>query len=263
MRSHALILGIAVLGSQALADINGFTPSAYQYNHDPADVGSPPILGPGSIQLTTGRNQRRSLFFHDVQDITEFTASFTYRAENVDASAVEQGLTFVVQRNAAGDMAIGDSVNSPLFGPVGLGYTGLTTSAAVAIALDTGSARTYSGFYTNGVLGGGGVDVFPVNAFSGNDIGITIVYSGTELTVTMQDLVTMVSSTPRTYLVGSLPTMLGGDTAFVGFTASTSGGSSFGGANQFLSDFRFTRVPTPATLPALGMLGFAALRRRR
>ncbi len=254
----AIAVGFVIAGG-AEADIVGFVPGTYAYNHDAADVGSPPVLGDGFIQLTTGRDQRRSIFFTTPQDITEFTASFTYRAESIGASGNDQGLTFVLQNDAAGSAALGDSLRN-LFGPYGLGYQGIAPSAAVTIATNTGPAKTYSGFFSGGILGGGSSETTPVNAFDGNDIRVTLEYAASVLDVQMTDLETG-ATFERSLLVGTLSSLVGGSTAYVGFTASTGGGASSGGANQFLSDFVFT-VPEPASLLSLSVLAAASLRRR-
>lgn len=251
----AAALTAIMICASAGADIVGFKPGSYEYNF--TDSGSPPAVGPDFIQLTTGRDQRRSIWFKARQDISEFRASFTYRASSINACGNIQGLTFAIQNNPAGLDAIGSSLGN-LFGPYGMGYQGLAASAAVTFELNTGSARTYSGFFKNGVLGGGSELTMPVNAFGGRDINVSIAYDGSILTVTMADSVTG-SMYTRSRLVGSLADAIGSDTAYIGFTASTGGGSSSGGANQYLSNFRYA-IPAPASL---SILALAAIPRRR
>jgi hypothetical protein len=252
-----ILAGTACLCPFAAGDIIGLTPGTYMYN--PGDTGSPPVIGPDSIQLTTGRDQRRSIFFFESQSITEFTVSFTYRADEIRACGNTQGLTFTVHNDPRGPGALGDPLGN-LFGPYGLGYAGITDSAALTIELDTGRALTHSGVYTGGVVPSGSLPTTPVNAFPGNDIDVTLVYDGQILTATLRDTVTGQSNV-RPYLLGSLETIVGGPTAIVGFTASTGGGFSSGGVNQYLSNFQFV-VPEPTTSLLL-LAGVMIMGRRR
>lgn len=247
MKKLLCLAGIALIASSASADIIGLTPGSYQYNH--ADAGSPPVLGPDSIQLTTGGAQRRSIFFIDRQDITGFTASFTYHAESVGSFGNFPALAFVLQDHS-------DGVNS-----LGVGrtaYEGITNSAAVSIEYNSNAVASFSGFFTGGSIGSGSNNTAPVNAYNGNEIGVTIAYSGSLLSVVLEDLATGDVYDSGPILVGSLASTIGSSTAFVGFTAT-----SDTGANHFLSDFRFTSVPTPGSLAMFSLLGVSAARRRR
>jgi len=248
---RVLVTGAALLcATAAKADLVGFDPATFQYNTN--DSGSPPVLGPGSIHLTTGSaQQRRSIFFLQPQDITEFSASFTYRASNIAASTAGQGIAFVLQNSSQGVNALGG----------GLGYIGMAPSAAVTFQNQTGTGRTYSGFFTNGGLSLG-EDVFPVNAFSGHEIDVTVTYSGSTLAVNMVDAVTGSTFVGGPYLVGSLPSILGSSTAYVGFTAGTGDFFGNGGANQYLSDFRFGAIPEPTTIALLSLAGTVSAMRR-
>jgi len=247
-----VIFATSATPSLAYAAISGLTLGTYEYNQ--GDAGTPPVVGADSIQLTTGAGQRRSLFFTAPQDITEFTASFTYRAPSIAASSSLQGLAFVLQNSSSGVDALSTSAGT-------LGYAGISPSAAVAFQLDTGSARTFNAFYTNGVIGGGEVVTTPVNAFDGLDINVTVSYQNSVLSVILTESPT--ASFTRNYLVGSLASLLVGSQAYVGFTAST---GDFG-VNQFLSDFNFinSAVPEPAAtlLFGSGILGLIVRHRRQ
>jgi hypothetical protein len=233
------------------ADINGFNGlNDWAYNH--ADTAAPPqIVNSNLIQFTGGPVNRRSIWFNTPQDITAFQATFTYRATSIAASGSRQGIAFVMQN--AGTTALGTGST---------GYQGIATSAAVTLETDTGPGRSYSGFYTNGLIGGGSTVMTPVNAFDFRDIDVTITYNGSILSVTMVDGANTYG--PQNYLVGSLSNVLGGSTAYIGFTGATfTAPVSGGGATQFLSDVTFTTIPTPGTAGLLALGSIAALRRRR
>ena len=200
--------------------------------------------------------------FFERQDITDFSASFTYRANVRGGALPRQGLTFTVHNDPRGVEAV--STRALGFGGFsGFGYEGIENSAAVSIELDTGPGLTYSSFYSGGVIGPGSPTISPVNAFNGNDIDVTIRYRDGFMDIDYRDTVTLAEFSQR-LPVGSLESLVGDSMAYVGFTASTAGGfTGSGGTDQFLSDFSYTVIPAPATLPLMGGLGLIALRRRR
>jgi hypothetical protein len=252
--SAALVCVVLCAATSARADIVGFNGlSGWRYNT--SDSGSPPVIvDSNQVQLTTGPNNTRSIWFEVPQSITSFEARFTYRASSIAASGPRQGVAFVIQNDPAGPNALGTGGSS-------LGYGGITASAAVTIETDTGPGLTYSGFYTNGVMGGGSAVTTPVNAFNFRDIDVIINYSGSILSVTMVDGTDVYG--PQNHLVGSLASVVGGPTAYVGFTAATFNTlGSGGGANQFLSDVSFT-VPSPGAWSAVMVAGCMVGRRRR
>lgn len=232
----------------AHGDIVGLDPSSYQYNH--ADPGFPQVTS-NSIQMTNGVNQLRSIVFYQPQNISQFTASFTYRATSIAACPVGQGLTFFLENDPRGVSAIGASLG-------GLGYNGITPSAGVAIDLNTDNSQSYAAYGTGGSVTGFN-STNPANAFNGHDINVTLVYANPTLTLTMVDTVTNATYAPPAFLVGSIATGVGGSTALVGFGVSTGNGVGFGGATQMLSNFSFT---TPEPSSALGFLGALSLFRR-
>ncbi len=248
------ILPLLVELAPARAEIIGFDHlTNWRYNQ--GDSGSPPALLAGDgIQFTSGPNNRRSLWYNEPQNITEFEASFTFRAGSISPSVARQGVTLTLQNSPAGLGALGS-------GGSGLAYAGIGNSAAITIETDTGPALTYSGYFTNGVMGGGSVSTSPVNAFNFRDIDVTLSYSGSVLSVTMVDGSNVFT---RNHFVGSLASVLGGPTAYVGITGASSNTlGSGGGASFFLADFRYSAIPEPATLSLLGLAALATLRPRR
>lgn len=265
IRAGVVIL-IGAIGSaagSAEADIAGFNNlTGWTYNQP--DPGTPADLpNPSTVHLTTGNGQRRSIFFNTPQDITHFTASFTYRAADMRVCLVPQGITFCVQNDPRGPQAIGG-------GGGGLGYAAtvgnsdsIVTSAAVALFTDTGPGITLNGYWTGGNQGGGNQNIAPVNAFAFRDLNISLTYSNPILAVVIDDpLISGSADFTRNYVVGDLASLLGGSTAYVGFTASTGDIFGNGGSNQYLSNFSYT-VPSPAAGIVLACGSIALARRRR
>ena len=106
-------------------------------------------------------------------------------------------------------------------------------------------------------MGGGSLNTSPVNLFSGHAINIVLSYNGTVLSETMTDTVTGGSFTQPFF--ANIPSVVGGTTALVGFTAESGGSSTM---DQYITNFRFT-VPAPGTGAGLALAGLTLRRRRR
>ncbi|MDX2199514.1 MAG: hypothetical protein SF069_11160 [Phycisphaerae bacterium] len=259
MTSHrsetvAVAVAMTLLSATAQAAVLGFNGNqelaGWQYNQ--TDTGTPlQIVGDNAIQFTAGPNNRRSLWFTTPQDITQFEANFTYRASSISASASRQGLAFVIQNSPSGVTTLGGA---------SYGYNGITPSAAVTIETDSGPGRSFTGYYTNGVLGGGSADMTPVNAYEFTDIDVNVRYQGSVLSVTMTQGTDVFG--PRNYFVGSLASLLGSPTAYVGFTGATlNTQGAGGGATQFLSNFSFVPEPTTGVAMLVGLMALRQVRR--
>ena len=230
---------VAGIAHDASADILGFGDfSGFAVNL--GDAQSPPVVNGGQIELTTGKSEFRSIFAKAPQNITKFTASFTYQMTNADGRDFA-GAAFVIQNSPEGSAALTTNY---------LAYQGMPDSVAVTLELTGGT-----GLYSNGTVGGSSVSTSPVNLGSGDPINVTLTYNGTTLSQTLVD--SLASATfSRTYLITTpLPTVVGGSTAFVGITAAN--GAAFGADDQFLSNFQFTAVPEPSswTLLLFGVAG--------
>jgi len=249
----------AITGAQAA--INGFGDfSGFSYNH--TDSATPPAISPGKIDLTgtTGR-EVRTLFYSTPQNVSSFTASFTYQLLNHrDTYAGNDGFgaSFVLENAAAGPNAIGDANAMGTYGLSGIG-----NSAAVTLESydNFGVNGSNSGYYTNGNVTGGSPSTAPVFPLSGDPINVVISFDGSKLTESMVDSVTLASY--RTTILANPLTAVGGTTAYVGFAAVTNG-NAYG--DQYFSNFAFgpLSVPEPSSAAfaatAAGLLG---LRRRR
>src|SRR2546423_15297100 len=119
---RALLAASAVAGArQALADITGFD-TGFTLNNGA-------LINNGVLQITDTAStyEARSAFFGTPQDISAFTAQFTYNLSGTGGLGTANGLTFVLSNPANG-------VN-PLGGRGGaLGYNGITNSAAVELS---------------------------------------------------------------------------------------------------------------------------------
>ena len=157
-------------------------------------------------------------------NVQSFTTNFTLQL----TSAAANGMTFTIQNQNAGstDAAslevtggpniIGNSSN-------GLGYQGILSSAAVIFDLYDGSGDL-TGLYTDGASpAGSSTDMSSsgVSLKSGNPLNVALNYNGSTLSMTMTD-----SKTKATFSKSwtiDIPSTVGGNTAYVGFTGGTGG----------------------------------------
>jgi fibronectin type 3 domain-containing protein len=180
-----------------------------------------------SLQLTDGGTaETASAFSTNAFDVTRFTTQFNFQLSNATAD----GFTFAIQ---------GVGANAVGAGGGGLGYSGLAKSVAVKFDLynNAGEGTSSTGLYTNGATptNVGSINLIPagINLRSGHVFSASITYDGTTLKVTITDTSTNVSAS-QSYAV-NIPAIVGGNTAFVGFTAGTGGLS----ANQNIRSWTY------------------------
>jgi hypothetical protein len=198
-------------GTPVVNDPNGFTsPAGFTL------VGGPTLAG-GALQLTDGNTfEARAIWNSTPVNIQRFTTDFMFQITPASPNASD-GMTFTIQNmglNAVG--GIGGA----------LGYQSITPS--VAVKFDTfnnnGEGVNSTGFYTNGAAPTTPfLDLTPsgVNLHSGDIMHAHVTYDGTVLTLTLTDTVTNAIFTASQVI--NIPTTVGGNTAFVGFTAGTGG----------------------------------------
>ncbi len=166
------------------------------------------------LQLTNGGTwQAGSVFWTAPINIQAFTTTFEFQVSDAQAN----GFTFTIQNmgpNALG----GDSA--------GLGYQDIQKSVAIKFNFynyeNEGDDST--GVYTNGDppvtpsvdLTSSGIDLA-----SGDSIQATVTYDGTNLKLSLLDLVTNDTFTMSQAI--NIPQIVGGNTAYVGFTGGTGG----------------------------------------
>ena len=195
------------------------------------------------LTLTTnGGGQAGSAFYDTKLPTGQFTASFTYTAGGNKAA---DGTTFVLQNAAAGPSALGGAGGS-------LGYSGITPSAAVQFNLYTGAAGGMgSAFGTGGVVATE-TSTSPVSLGSGDPIQVTLAYNGSSnLVETLSD--TTNGATYSTAYNVNLASIVGGGSAYIGFTGATGGAFS----TQTVSNFSFSSTASNL-LPAATALQVTA-----
>jgi hypothetical protein len=197
------------------------------------------------IELTdTNYNEVTSFFFDYPMYIGAFKASFIYTDVGSDgtANATADGFTICLQNSAAGASALQNGASGSC-----LGYYQLTNSVALATELYNngdnapGIAFASDGQGSLGVLPGGYLygPTGNVSVISGDSIRYDILYDGNNLTVTLTDTNTPSDTYTTNYVVGPLSAIVGGDSAFIGFTAATGGTTAI----QTIANFSFTPIP--------------------
>jgi hypothetical protein len=167
----------------------------------------------GSIlQLTDGNGPEGYVAWYNIPvNVQKFTTDFTFSNSNATAD----GFTFAIQNGGVWD------IGSNGFG---LGYAGMSSSVAVKFDLydNAGEGNDSTGIYLNGAsptVPSVDMSASGVNLHSGDQMHAHITYDGTTMTVTITDTVTNASFT--TSKAVNIPSTVGGNTAYVGFTAGT------------------------------------------
>ena len=216
--THTATSTLIVTQSTGPATVNfgsGFTTSGLQFNGHTKLDGTRLLLTD-----TTSTNQAASAFWTAPVNVQSFTNTFTFQLTNPNAD----GFTFTIQNSNV--TALGS------YG-AGLGYGKFSTLTAfipmsVAIKFDlynnSGEGTNSTGLYINGAsptvpattLGGG------VNLHSGDVFQVQMNYDGTTLTLTITDANSPANTFTTSFPI-NIPATVGGNTAFVGFTAGTGG----------------------------------------
>jgi hypothetical protein len=171
-------------------------------------------------------------------NVQAFTTDFYFQ----EASAAADGFTFTLQNSPAGLSALGS-------GGSGLGYQGLASSVAVKFDLfdNMGEGVDSTGFYANGAsptIPALDMTTSGVNLHGADILHANITYDGTTLTLTLSDTVTSASFTASTNI--NIPNIVGGNTAYAGFTAGASGM----GATQSILNWTYVAGPGAALVTA-------------
>jgi hypothetical protein len=187
-------------------------------------------LTSNSIGLTDGgNNEASSFYFKTPVSITNFETTFTFQFTFPNPNGESDGMTFILQNQGpaalggpGGNLGYGES--SAFCGDPG-GPAGITPSAAIKFDLfsNCGEGIDSTGLFTDGTYPGvPAVDMSSsgINLHSGDIFQVQISYDGQNLTETIIDTVTHASFT-HTYASVNLPQILGGNTAYAGFTAGT------------------------------------------
>jgi Arylsulfotransferase (ASST)/Legume lectin domain/Bacterial lectin len=176
-------------------------------------------LSGSSMELTNGGLfEMGSVFSANPVNIQAFNTDFKFQIMNPAAD----GFTFTVQN--MGPTAVGYDGSY-------LGYGGVADSVAVKFDIFQSlgdPSNDSTGIFVDGAspFGPTSIDLTGsgINLRSGDEMDATINYSGITLTLTITDMVTHASwSHP---FVVNIPAIVGGNTAYVGFTGGTGGQSS-------------------------------------
>ena len=182
------------------------------------------------VQLTDGYGQEgRSAWFRAQLPIQRFITDFTFQQLN----AAADGMTFTIQ--GQGSTALGSAGGS-------LGYAGITKSVAVKFDLynNAGEGTDSTGLYTDGaqpMMPAVDLTSTGVVLRSGDVMHAHIVYDGTNLTLTLTDTVT--NATATEVFPVNIPSLVGGNMAYVGFTGGTGGAT----ATQNILSWTYTVPP--------------------
>ena len=168
-----------------------------------------------------GLGEARSCFLNNPVSITSFTASYTY--QDIGGGGAD-GAAFVFQNSPSGPAAIGGAGG-------GLGYAGIAPSAALEMNIYAGSTPGIA-FRVNGATGGPYSSTAPVSLPSGHPINFSITYDGATVVLSMTDTVAATSFT--TNYTADLSSIVGGNTAYIGFTGASGGVASFEQISNFV-----------------------------
>ena len=228
-------------GTSPVSYPNGFA-SATGFTLD----GGATVTG-GALQLTDGgNNEARAIWYSTPLNIQQFTTDFTFQITPAGPNSTD-GMTFAIQNQ-------GLTAHGGIGGA--LGYQGVTPS--VAVKFDTfnnaGEGVNSTGFYTDGAAPTvPAIDLTPsgVNLHSGDVMDAHLTYDGTTLTLTLTDTVTNAVFTASQAI--NIPSTVGANTAFIGFTGGTGGTVSTQNVLSWTytptSSGSSTPPPTPAATP--------------
>jgi hypothetical protein len=187
------------------------------------------------LQLTDGQaGEAASAFYSSPVHIGSFTTDFSFQLTN----AMAEGFTFTIQ--GVGPSALGGSGGA-------LGYAGIPNSAAVKFDLNDngGEGSDSTGLYTKGAtptLPAVNFASTGINLHSGDVFNVHMTYDGNTLIVKEVDS-TQPAAATQSYSV-NIASLVGGNLAYVGFTASTGNGTAI----QEILGWSYTETYLPPNL---------------
>jgi hypothetical protein len=178
------------------------------------------------LELTDGGDyEASSAFWTTPVNIQAFTTNFTFQL----SSATADGFTFTIQD--AGLTALGAYGGGLGYGPDPNNGPTASIGKSVAIKFDiysnSGEGTDSTGLYTDGAtptLPAVSLTSSGIVLSSGDTIAAQLTYNGTTLTLNLTDTVTNKTFT-QTFTV-NIPSTVGANTAYVGFTGGTGGASA-------------------------------------
>jgi hypothetical protein len=191
-----------------------------------------------ALVLTDGMiTEERSVLSAAKVGIDTFTSHFSFQS-NADPNSAD-GFTFVLDNGTNSDLGDGGS---------DLGYSaGTFGTNSVALAFNLYNNSSYGstfGFASGGMRASSPVAPSSLDFHSGDTFDATVTYDGTTLSVSVVDTTT--SQTFSDSETINLPQVLGGNAAYVGFTAGTGSEDS----DQEIKSFDFTGTAPPTVTVA-------------
>ena len=215
-------------------------------------VGKTSLSG-NRLRLTnSGTFQASAAWYPTKVNAQNFSTDFDFQITAGSTAVLADGFTFAMQ--GGGTTQLG-----PAGGGLGYGAStpggmpGIAKSVAVKFDLysNAGEGTNSVGLYANGtspmtpaVTLGGGVNLHNPDVFH-----VRIIYDGTTLTMTITDTANSASTFTTSWPV-NIPNLVGGSTAYVGFTAGTGGYVAI----QDILDWTFvsnSSGPPPAATPVI------------
>jgi hypothetical protein len=199
------------LGATGISFSQGFSTSAGQMV-----LNGYAQLNDSRLQLTDGNaGEAASAWYVNPVNIQAFTSDFTFQLSNPSAN----GYTFAIQNASQKTAALGGNASA-------LGYAPIPNSIAIKFDLynSAGEGTDSTGLYLNGATPTvPAIDLSStgINLHSDDAIAAHITYDGTTLTMRLSDMVT--SAVWSTSWTINIPSTIGSNTAYVGFTGSTGG----------------------------------------
>ena len=225
------ILNWTFASQGAIAYINGFVPANLALNGHASLNGT-------RLRLTDGSSSEiSSAWFTTPLNIQSFAQEFTFQITNADAD----GFTFAIQN--AGLTARGPGGGGLGYGPTSPGgHGGIANSVAVKFDIysNHGEGTDSTGLYVNGASPTTpAIDMSSshLKLRSGDVMDVWMTYDGTTLSMQITDLTTQ--ATFATSWTINIPATVGANTAYVGFTGASGGGT----ATQDLLSWVFSSQP--------------------
>ncbi|HEX4032123.1 MAG TPA: chitobiase/beta-hexosaminidase C-terminal domain-containing protein [Terracidiphilus sp.] len=198
------------------------------------------------LQLTNGGlSQAGSAFWTAPIGIQAFTTNFEFQLSDAQGN----GFTFTIQN--MGPRALGGD-------SAGLGYQDIQKSVAIKFNFYNYESEgdDSTGIYTDGeppITPTTDISSSGIELGSGDSIQAQVLYDGTTLTLNLHDLVTNDTFTMSKQV--DIPQIVGGNTAYVGFTGGTGGLSS----SQKILTWTYTaNTPLQPGSPSFSLSGGAA-----
>ena len=194
-----------------------------------------PVISSGTLQLANNGGSQGNYAWHiQKQSITNFQTTFimNFQSTNADGSA------FVIQNSSS--TAVG-SVGG------GLAYQGIGTSLAITLKSYNGSAGQFS---TEVLTGGSAPTLTGASGVLNTSLGLTaggtwnllvnVKYNGTNLNYTITNTANSNSYTSNAPY--NIPSLVGANTAYVGFTTGTGGLAEY----CYLNSWNYATLNLPA-----------------